>query len=57
MDKDKIQGRLEQVKGEVKEKWGNLSNDSSKEGEGKLDKAKGKLKEAIGEAKDKILRK
>ena len=44
MDKDKVKGSLEQLKGEAKEQWGKLTNDRSTETEGKLDKVKGKVK-------------
>jgi uncharacterized protein YjbJ (UPF0337 family) len=53
MDKDKVKGSLDQVKGEAKEQWGKLTNDPSTETEGKLDKAKGKAKEEVGKAKEK----
>jgi uncharacterized protein YjbJ (UPF0337 family) len=54
MNKDKIKGSLDQLKGEAKEKWGKLTNDHSTETEGKLDKVKGKVKESIGKAKGKL---
>ncbi len=53
MDKDKVKGSLDQVKGEAKEQWGKLTNDPSTEKEGQLDKVKGKVKEDIGKAKEK----
>ena len=53
MDKDKVKGSLDQLKGEAKEQWGKLTNDHSTETEGKLDKVKGKVKEGIGKAKEK----
>ena len=54
MNKDKIKGSLDQIKGEAKEQWGKLTNDHSKEAEGKLDKMKGKVKEGIGKVKEKL---
>ncbi|MFK9091532.1 CsbD family protein [Bacillus salipaludis] len=54
MNKDKLKGGLDQVKGEAKEQWGKLTDDRSTEAEGKWDKAKGKLKEGVGEVKDKL---
>ena len=49
MDKDKVKGSLEQLKGEAKEQWGKLTNDRSTETEGKMDK----VKEGIGKVKEK----
>ncbi|MBV7505216.1 CsbD family protein [Bacillus sp. sid0103] len=54
MNKDKLSGTVEQVKGEAKEQWGRLTDDDSKVVDGKLDKAKGKVKERVGEVKDKL---
>jgi uncharacterized protein YjbJ (UPF0337 family) len=54
MNKDKIKGSLNQLKGEAKEQWGKLTNDPSTETEGKLDKVKGKCKEGIGKVKEKL---
>jgi uncharacterized protein YjbJ (UPF0337 family) len=56
MNKDQVKGRFEQVKGEAKEQWGNISDNHSIENEGKMDKVKGKLQERIGELKDKFSR-
>ncbi|WP_342433567.1 CsbD family protein [Neobacillus sp. FSL H8-0543] len=52
MNKDKVKGKVDQVKGEAKEQWGKLTEDRSIENEGKVDKAKGKLQEKIGQVKD-----
>ncbi|MBS4212625.1 MULTISPECIES: CsbD family protein [Neobacillus] len=54
MNKEKVKGSVDQVKGELKEQWGRLTDDESKVVEGKVDKAKGKLKEGYGEVKDKF---
>jgi uncharacterized protein YjbJ (UPF0337 family) len=54
MNKDKIKGSLNQLKGEAKEQLGKLTNDPSTETEGKLDKVKGKCKEGIGKIKGKL---
>jgi len=53
MNKDKVKGSFDQLKGEAKEQWGKLTNDRSTETDGKLDKVKGKMKEEIGKTKDK----
>lgn len=54
MDKDRIEGSLEQAKGAVKEGAGKLTGDTKLEAEGKADKASGKLQNAVGGLKDKI---
>jgi len=54
MNKDKLKGSLDQVKGEAKEQWGKLTDDRSTEAEGKVDKVKGKVKEGVGKVKDKL---
>jgi len=54
MNKEEVKGRLDQVKGEAKEQWGQLTDDRSTETEGKVDKVKGKVKEGTGELKDRL---
>lgn len=44
-------GKLEQVKGAVKEGFGALTGDRSTEIEGKAERAKGVIREAYGKAK------
>ncbi|OIK16126.1 CsbD family protein [Bacillus sp. MUM 116] len=56
MNNEKLKGSLDKVKGEVKEQWGKLTDDHSKEAEGKMDKVKGKLKEGYGKVKDELKR-
>ncbi|KQO01226.1 CsbD family protein [Paenibacillus sp. Leaf72] len=53
---DKIKGKVNQVKGEIKDQIGKATNNESLQGEGKLDKAKGIAQEKIGELKNKISR-
>lgn len=54
MNKEKVEGNVDQVKGEAKEQWGRLTDDHSKVAEGKMDKVKGKVKEGVGNIKDKL---
>ncbi|WP_042463498.1 CsbD family protein [Neobacillus dielmonensis] len=54
MNKDRVKGSFDQVKGEAKEQWGKLTDDPKTEKEGKLDQAKGKVKEGIGKVKEKF---
>jgi uncharacterized protein YjbJ (UPF0337 family) len=54
MDKDRIKGAAEQVKGKVKEQAGKLTGDKKLETEGKIDKAAGKVQNTIGGIKDSL---
>jgi uncharacterized protein YjbJ (UPF0337 family) len=45
---------LEQVKGKVKEKWGNLTEDDLTAINGKRDQLEGKIQERYGIAKDQV---
>ncbi|MBK5956978.1 CsbD family protein [Rhodoplanes elegans] len=54
MDKDRIEGSMDQAKGAVKEGAGKLTGDKKMEAEGKADKASGKLQNAVGGLKDKL---
>lgn len=49
--KDKIEGKGDEAKGQVKEEAGKLGGDRSTELGGKVDQAKGHVKEGIGDAK------
>ena len=52
MNWDIIEGKWEQVKGSVKEKWGDLTDDDLTQIAGKKDKLAGKLQEKYGWTKD-----
>ena len=52
MDKDRIKGSAEQVKGSVKEAAGKIFGDKKLETEGKTDKAAGKVQNVVGGLKD-----
>ncbi len=52
MDKDRIDGALNQAKGAIKEGAGKLTGDAKLEAEGKAEKAAGKVQNAVGGAKD-----
>jgi uncharacterized protein YjbJ (UPF0337 family) len=54
VDKDRIQGSAEQVKGKVKDMAGKALGDAKMEGEGKADQAKGKAQNAVGGLKDSL---
>jgi uncharacterized protein YjbJ (UPF0337 family) len=48
----KIDGKADEVKGEVKETVGHVTDDKDLEAEGKGDKVKGNLKQAAEKVKD-----
>ena len=51
---EKVEGKLDQAGGKVKEGVGNATGDESLEREGRTDQAKGDVKEGVGKAKDAI---
>lgn len=54
MDKNRIEGKLKQVKGSVKEALGKVTGDRQTEAEGLAEKTAGKLQEKAGEAADAV---
>jgi len=50
----KAEDKWDQVKGRVKEAWGDLTDDDLEKSEGKMDRLVGTIKEKTGEASDKI---
>jgi uncharacterized protein YjbJ (UPF0337 family) len=54
MDKDRIKGKFERAKGEVKQRIGGATKDRSTEAEGILEEKKGEIREGYGEAKDEM---
>jgi len=54
MDKDRVKGSAEQVKGAVKEAAGKVFGDKKLETDGNADKAAGKVQNAIGGLKDAV---
>jgi uncharacterized protein YjbJ (UPF0337 family) len=48
VDKDRVNGSAEQVKGKVKEWAGKAMGDKKTESEGKADQVKGKIQNAVG---------
>jgi uncharacterized protein YjbJ (UPF0337 family) len=54
MDKDRIEGSLEQAKGKIKEMAGKATGDSKTEAEGKAQQGAGKIQNAIGGLKDSV---
>ncbi len=51
---DKLTGNWNQVKGKLKQKYGNLTDDDLTYAEGKEDELIGRIQEKTGESKEKI---
>lgn len=54
MNQEQFQGRWEQLKGDLKKKWGKFTDDDLTEIEGDLEKFNGKLQEVYGNQKQEI---
>ena len=54
MNKDQVQGRANEVKGDIKEAAGKLVGNQKLQGEGLVDQAKGKAQAGLGDAKEKV---
>lgn len=54
MDWNEIEGKWDQFKGKVREKWGKLTDDDLTVIKGKRDLLEGKIREKYGYAKDRI---
>jgi len=53
-DWNRVEGNWKQMKGKVKEKWGNLTDDDLTAINGKRDQLEGKIQERYGLAKDHV---
>ena len=52
MNRDQLQGKWHQMKGEVKSKWGKLTNDDLDQINGNMEKLVGRLQERYGYARE-----
>jgi uncharacterized protein YjbJ (UPF0337 family) len=52
MNNDQVSGKLDEVKGKVKEEWGKATGDTSTQIGGLKDQVKGNLKQTYGDAKE-----
>jgi uncharacterized protein YjbJ (UPF0337 family) len=52
MDWNRVEGNWKQIKGQIKEKWGKLTDDDLNVINGKRDQLEGKIQERYGYAKD-----
>jgi uncharacterized protein YjbJ (UPF0337 family) len=51
---DELDGKTEQVKGRVKQAWGDLTNNERVHDEGVADEAAGNVQEGLGRARRKV---
>lgn len=56
MNKLEIKGRYNEIKGKLKQKYANLTDDDLKYSEGQDDEFIGRLQKKLGQTKDDILR-
>ncbi len=54
MDKDRISGKMDDIKGRVKRQVGEWTGDENAQAEGAADQAKGKVQNTFGKAKDAV---
>ena len=54
MNKDELDGKVDKLKGQVKQAVGNATDDQQLHDEGVADEAAGKTQDAIGHAKRKV---
>jgi len=54
MNEDQREGKWKQVKGEFKQKYGNLTDDDTTYSEGKFDEMLGRMQEKTGKSKEEL---
>ena len=54
MNKDELDGKGDQVKGKVKQAWGDLTDNERVHDEGVADEASGEVQEGFGKARRKV---
>jgi uncharacterized protein YjbJ (UPF0337 family) len=54
MDNDRIKGKWHQLKGEIKRRWGKVTDNDLTEAEGDMEKLVGKIQERTGERREAI---
>ena len=52
-DRDRVEGSVEELKGNAKQTWGDLTGDDQMKAEGKVDEVQGRAQQAWGDLKDK----
>lgn len=52
INKDKIEGNWDKLKGKIKERWGKLTDDEIVKSEGRMDELAGKIQERYGDSRE-----
>ena len=56
MNQDQVKGGWQQLKGEIKKKWGQMTDDDLMEAEGDMDKLAGRIQQRTGDKREDIRR-
>jgi uncharacterized protein YjbJ (UPF0337 family) len=56
MNEEQVKGNWKQITGQIKEKWGKLTDDEVTQAEGRTDYLAGRVQEKYGQAKDEALK-
>jgi uncharacterized protein YjbJ (UPF0337 family) len=54
MNNDQIHGRFDQIKGELKRRWGQLTDDDITEAKGDMQKLMGKIRAQSGDSEESV---
>jgi uncharacterized protein YjbJ (UPF0337 family) len=54
MNQDQVKGKLQQIQGEIKRRWGKLTDDDFTQAQGDLQKLKGRIRERSGDQQEAI---
>ena len=54
MNNDELKGKVDKLKGQVKQEWGQATNDPDLHDEGVVDEASGTVQEGFGRARRKV---
>jgi len=56
MNKQEMSGRWHEIKGKVKERWGDLTDDEITQSEGKFEELAGRIQRRYGGTQEQIMR-
>ena len=54
MNTDQVRGKMKQLTGEIKRKWGKITDDDLREAQGSMEKLIGKIQERSGDRREEI---
>jgi uncharacterized protein YjbJ (UPF0337 family) len=54
MNQDQLKGKLDQLKGDLKRRWGRLTDDDIMESQGNMQKLMGRIRERSGDQEEEI---